>query len=221
MSTVEPYNPLDKKNLGQSVTDALLRSETHPLGGVPTTHGAGIYAIYYTGTFEPYERIAEQNRDGKFAMPIYVGKAVPEGARKGGIRTNSSKQNADLCKRLREHAASISATDLNINDFYCRLLVVDDIWIPLGESLLIAQYAPLWNRTLDGFGNHNPGKGRRDGMRSRWDVLHPGRPWAEVLQPRAETREQMIEEIRNYVQNIPRAIRPESPNASPLIPPSA
>lgn len=43
------------------------------------------------------------------------------------------------------------------------------------------RFAPIWNRTLDGFGNHDPGKGRRAGQRPSWDVLHPGRSWAERL----------------------------------------
>jgi hypothetical protein len=38
-----------------------------------------------------------------------------------------------LYKRLKEHRNSIEAAEnLNIDDFYCRFLVVDDIWIPLG-----------------------------------------------------------------------------------------
>ncbi len=39
-----------------------------------------------------------------------------------------------LHKRLKEHAESVkTAENLEINDFYYRFLVVDDIWIPLGE----------------------------------------------------------------------------------------
>ena len=30
----------------------------------------------------------------------------------------------------------------------------------LGESLLIAKFAPIWNKLIDGFGNHDPDKGR-------------------------------------------------------------
>ena len=60
-------------------------------------------------------------------------------------------------------------------------IAVDDIWIPLGESLLIGRFSPIWNTIVDGFGNHDPGSGRRNQARSRWDVLHPGRNWAELL----------------------------------------
>jgi hypothetical protein len=88
-------------------------------------------------------------------------------------------------------------------------MIVDDIWIPLGESLLIAKFDPLWNKLIDGFGNHDPGKGRHAGLRPRWDVLHPGRPWAERCQPRDETAEQIIREARDYLGNNP---PPEDPS---------
>jgi len=32
---------------------------------------------------------------------------------------------------------------------------------------------------LDGFGNHDPGKGRYEQAKSDWDIIHPGRVWAE------------------------------------------
>ena len=80
---VIPFNPLDKKNLGASVAEALLTKEVHPLGRLPVFEGAGIYAIYYTGSFPSYQQIARLNCDSKFLLPIYVGKAVPAGARMG------------------------------------------------------------------------------------------------------------------------------------------
>jgi len=40
----------------------------------------------------------------------------------------------------------------------------------------------LWNIVLDGFGNHEPGSGRYNQQRSAWDIIHPGRQWAEKLQ---------------------------------------
>ena len=49
------------------------------------------------------------------------------------------------------------AANLDLTDFRCRFLVVEVIWIPLGESLLIEKLSPLWNETIDGFGNHDPG----------------------------------------------------------------
>lgn len=198
MSDEGQYNPLDKRNLGASVAEALLLRRPQPLGAISAVKGAGIYAIYYAGDFALYAAISARNRCGQFKAPIYVGKAVPEGARKGSaIRTQNSTN--VLSRRLKEHAESIRLTDLRIDDFYCRYLIVDDIWIPLGESLLIAKLCPLWNSVIDGFGNHDPGKGRHQGMRPRWDVVHPGRGWAEKCQSRSETRDQIIAEVTNHL----------------------
>lgn len=196
---VVPFNPLDKKNLGASVAEALLSKEVHPLNALPVFDGAGVYAIYYTGDFPAYARLASLNKSGQFMLPIYVGKAVPAGARMGGD-LNSSPGKV-LQKRLKEHADSIRAAEnLNIDDFHCRFLVVDDIWIPLGESLIIARYTPVWNSLIDGFGNHNPGKGRHAGMRPRWDVLHPGRSWAMSLAERPEKAKDISDDAETYLR---------------------
>ncbi|WP_250380992.1 Eco29kI family restriction endonuclease, partial [Escherichia coli] len=141
---VIPFNPLDKQNLGASVAEALLSKDAHPLEELTSFQGAGIYAIYYTGDHPAYRQLAELNRDGQFRLPIYVGKAVPAGARMG--LTNPDKVGNVLFRRLKEHAESIRAAEnLSIEDFYCRFLVVDDIWIPLGESLVISRFKPIWN----------------------------------------------------------------------------
>lgn len=199
MSDPTPYNPLDKKNLGASVAEALLGRKLHPLQDLPSFHGAGIYAIYYKGGFPAYHKLAEQNQGGEARAPIYVGKAIPAGGRKGSSAPEGTKTRA-LVGRLREHAESIAATKtLRIEDFLCRYLVVDDIWIPLGESLLIAKFAPIWNTLIDGFGNHDPGKGRYNGMCPKWDVLHPGRGWAEKCQARSETANQIEREIKAHL----------------------
>lgn len=84
MRVEPPYNPLDKKNLGVSVADALLARGVEPLRSSEPFVAAGIYAIYYIGPFPAYEPIAGANRSEQFKAPIYVGKAVPAGARKGG-----------------------------------------------------------------------------------------------------------------------------------------
>jgi hypothetical protein len=100
---------------------------------------------------------------------------------------------------LKEHAESIaSASSLNLADFWCRYLVVDDIWIPLGESLLISRFKPLWNITIEGFGNHDPGEGRREGKKPLWDVLHPGRKWAEQCSPNKKTVQDIEKMIHDF-----------------------
>ena len=191
---VDPYNPLDKINLGKSVVEALLLSPPTGLDTVQPFDGAGIYAIYYHGSFEPYGVISQS----AIPTPIYVGKAVPSGARKGAnlAVTASGKW---LFNRIAEHRESIAAAqNLAVADFSVRYLAVDDIWIPLGEELLISTFNPIWNRLIDGFGNHDPGAGRYNGMRPLWDVLHPGRTWADRCKPRTETREEIGRSIIDY-----------------------
>jgi hypothetical protein len=197
-----PYNPLDKSNLGISVADALLITHPMRLDQIEEFVGAGIYALYYSGSFPVYKMIAVLNSDGNFHAPIYVGKAVPAGARKGGFGLGEDPGMA-LHKRLREHANSIrAANNLNLEDFYCRYLVVDDIWIPLGESLLIEKFQPIWNTVLDGFGNHAPGSGRYDQQRSAWDVIHPGREWAERCAPNERGADQILAEVAAVIGRI-------------------
>lgn len=203
MSDQAPYNPLDTKNLGVSVAEALLSREAIQLGLIKRFKGAGIYAIYYSGDFDAYRPLSQANKRGSFKAPIYVGKAVPPGARKGGFGLGEKPTTA-LYDRLSDHAESIKlATNLNIKDFHCRYLVVDDIWIPLGESLLIAKFSPLWNSLVDGFGNHDPGKGRYEGLCPRWDVLHPGREWATRCRQRSETIKQIKKDIEEYFRSRP------------------
>lgn len=200
MKKEEPYNPLNKRHLGESVADALLLQEKVPLGKIESFDGAGIYAIYYSGDFEAYQPIVLAQTSEEHEMPIYVGKAVPPGARKGLVGLDAATKGA-LYKRLNEHSESIQQTpNLNIEDFTCRYLVVDDIWIPLGESLLIARFSPIWNQLIDGFGNHDPGSGRYKQERSRWDTLHPGRSWAIKCQERKETSSQIISEIKSFLR---------------------
>jgi hypothetical protein len=169
----QPYNPLDKTHLGESVVRALLARAVVTMPPPAPFVGAGIYALYYMGDFSAYQRITEKNVRDAWAMPIYVGKAVPAGARRGGYGLSASPGEV-LYRRLREHATSIQqVTNLALDDFRCRYLVVDDIWIPLAESLLISLFIPLWNHHLDGFGNHDPGAGRYNQQRSAWDEVHP------------------------------------------------
>lgn len=196
----QPYNPLDKKNLGISVADAMLNQPISPLPPSDRFIGAGIYAIYYVGDFEPYAPLAEQNREGRFESPIYVGKAIPAGARRGGGLGVST--GAVLFGRLSQHAQSIDqVTNLDLSDFFCRYLVVDDIWIPLGESLLIERFAPVWNSTVEGFGNHDPGKGRYESQKPSWDMVHPGRPWAERMRENKKSAEQILDNLASRFED--------------------
>jgi hypothetical protein len=58
------YNPLDKRNLGQSVAKALLDQAVIQLQKLAPFDGAGIYAIYYVGNFPVYKSVAKANSGG-------------------------------------------------------------------------------------------------------------------------------------------------------------
>ncbi|MBR0974322.1 Eco29kI family restriction endonuclease [Bradyrhizobium japonicum] len=200
----EQFNPLDKINLGKSVAEALLEAAPDSLGDIKQFDGAGIYAIYYNGGFPPYGAMAKRNAKGCH-WPIYIGKAIPSGGRKGAA-VFSAISGRHVWGRLREHAESIrAASNLDIEDFKCRYLIVDDIWIPLGETLLIAHFKPVWNLALDGFGNHDPGAGRYGGQRPVWDVLHPGRAWAAKCATRSETPVELSTRIADFLSKNPPA----------------
>ena len=204
MSSGEPYNPLARHNLGASVAEALLSRRAEQLAALKAFTGAGIYAIYYSGTFPEYAAIARRNRGNQFEAPIYVGKAVPEGARKGDGAGKGSGSTKAVFNRLLEHAESVKkTTSLVVEDFHCRYLVVDDIWIPLAESLLINKFTPVWNTIVDGFGNHDPGKGRYQGKRPRWDVIHPGCEWANKCAERQETAAQILADVEEHLRSQP------------------
>lgn len=173
MAQTEPFDPLNYDNLAKSVVDALFESEPAALPLQQAVDGCGVYAIYYKGAFASYKPIASQ----KCRVPIYVGKTEPSGKRKGGSISGSS-----LRGRLADHAASIKlAQNLDGADFCCKFLVVKEVWIGLAEQFLIRNFRPVWNVVVDGFGNHDPGKGRIAMIRPRWDTMHPGRPWATKL----------------------------------------
>ncbi len=160
-----PYNPLDKQNLARSIEIELLQRPPIPLGECDGIVGAGVYVIYYTGEFPAYSQIASANREGQFKSPIYVGKAIPKGGRKGGLTKDSAVGRA-LAERLRQHASSVNeANNLQLDDFHARHLVVEDIWIPLGENMLIETFKPVWNGAIDGFGNKDPGRRTLDRSR--------------------------------------------------------
>jgi len=189
---MEAYDPLNYDNLARNVVVALLERPPEALPPPTAYEGSGVYAIYYHGGFPAYAPIS-QNRN---AAPIYVGKAVPKGGRKGGSGLSTTDSGV-LYNRLVQHAKSIEqAKNLELPDFTCCYLVVVPVWITLAERFLIEHFRPLWNVVVDGFGNHDPGKGRTAMRRPRWDIIHPGRPWAGKLAA-AETENDLLVRIRN------------------------
>jgi hypothetical protein len=196
----EVFNPLDKTNLAESVRDHLLK---RPAVLLPPDRfrGAGLYAIYYRGFFPAYRKLANLDPSVERAIPIYVGKAVPPGSRKGGYGLGAEPRDV-LYRRLCEHASSIEeATNLDLADFVCRYLLVDDIWIPLGESLLIETFKPVWNLLVDGFGHHDQGASRAGQKKSAWDTLHPGRRWAgRVQKPNDKSADKIVAAVAAYLE---------------------
>lgn len=195
ISTVVPFNPLEKRVLGASIAEVLLTTPIYPLSQAFPLRGPGVYAIYYRGSrFEPYASLAKRNADGKAVWPIYVGQALPSGGRRG---IETANDDSSLRNRLLKHGRSISAatSDFDIADFCYRALVMDDAFIRLAETSLLVLYKPIWNNYVDGFGNNAPGSGREASKRSRWDTLHGGRSQAAVHGDRGETREQLMAAI--------------------------
>ena len=66
------------------------------------------------------------------------------------------------------------------------------------EAAMTRRYNPLWNSHIDGFGNHDPGKGRYEQAKSEWDVLHPGRTWADRLNGTPPDSNKVEEKIGIY-----------------------
>ena len=181
------YNPLSVDELGRNAARALMEYPAEALPPSEAFDGAGVYTLHYVGDFSAYANLGENT-------PIYAGKADPPGRRQGRRASNSSA--TVLYRRLWHHAESIeSADNLHLQDFRCRWLVLDPVWVGLAEQVLMAEYQPLWNVSVDGFGNNDPGRGRWNQRRSQWDTLHPGRQWAFNLQDRGETSDDVIATI--------------------------
>lgn len=196
MPDLPTFNPLDKRNLAESIVKALVRQEPSRLPP-DRFEGAGIYLIYYRGNLPAYAPLAKVNHK-HFVWPIYVGKGEPKGARKGADDLEFVA-GTKLYERICEHSESIqtSPSTLAVDDFVCRWLCVDEVFIRLGERLLITRYKPVWNVVVEGFGNHPVGKGRNEGRRPPWDILHPGRAWADRLKS-VGTQDDLLKKIKKH-----------------------
>jgi hypothetical protein len=76
-----------------------------------------------------------------------------------------------------------------------------DLVVPV-EAELIRRFQPLWNATIDGFGNHDPGAGRYNQANSDWDVIHPGRPWAKKLKGTPTILEDVIAKVHRHFHKL-------------------
>jgi hypothetical protein len=177
----------------------------HPLPPPEDFLGTGVYAIYYVGNHELYARYGELNRLS-YGYPIYVGKAVPAGWRQSRLSDNSASRSRELCRRMKEHSKNIATvTGLDEQDFFCRFVIFEEAgsdMISTVEAALIKLARPLWNTVVDGFGNHDPGSGRRKQAMSNWDVIHPGRPWAITCTGKAPLSQTVISKIKHHLDNL-------------------
>ena len=161
--------------------------------------GGGVYALYYNGDFPLYQKIYSQNKE----LPIYVGKAVLPGWRQG--RGTVKENDPALYRRLGEHSRNINAAkNLELSHFSCKFVVLksqEADLISTVEAAMTRRYNPLWNSHIDGFGYHDPGKGRYEQAKSEWDALHPGRAWAERLNGIPPDGNKIEEKIGIYYVN--------------------
>lgn len=220
MSFSHPFNIDEHVFRSPELQDLLLKAVRFfngtPVHQMPLTSrfpGAGVYAIYYTGNYPLYKGLSDVNKIA-YRQPIYVGKAIPSGGRKGISAALSSE--AKVHYRLREHTASILEANafsksngeefhLEIADFACRFILLPGdesaIIAPI-ESALIRIYQPLWNSTVDGFGNHTPGIRRFDQAKSSWDVIHRGREWAEKCRGTPPSAKAIFADIAAHIKKL-------------------
>ncbi|MBY0314414.1 MAG: Eco29kI family restriction endonuclease [Bdellovibrionales bacterium] len=175
MAKAKIFNPF-KENVRDLLVSTFEKQQLLELPPANVDVGCGVYALYYVGNHKAYSPLAKSKK-----YPIYVGKAVVPGGRKGGGDPKKASSNF-VTKRLREHAKTIAASPtLNLKDFECRWLLVVPEFTNAAEAILIDHYKPIWNKFISGFGIHHPGGGRLKQARSDWDMLHPGRAFAEKL----------------------------------------
>jgi hypothetical protein len=204
VSVPDSFNPLGYAALSDSLSRALMRSPLLSMGRAAEEpfHGYGVYALFYDGDFPAYRRLADWNRTHPGSWPIYIGVAAPKtlkGLAYDPEDVDSDRVERKLYERVRHHARSIGrASNLDLSDFSCRLLVLSSVWAPVAESAMIAAYEPLWNAYVPGFGNHAQGSGRSAGLQTVWDTLHPGRRM--VGRPNPKTVSEIEAEVRQALE---------------------
>lgn len=190
------------------IKDTLRFFNGTPVHRVPISerfHGTGVYALYCTSKSGIYSKFNLVNRTA-FHIPIYVGKAVPKGWRQARQSSSPDTKSYELSGRIREHSRSIDVgQDLKLSDFSCRFMILEgkesDL-IGTVEAALIRKYQPIWNTLIDGFGNHDPGKGRYEQAKSDWDVCHPGRLWADKCRGVHKSREEILKKIKGFLGEL-------------------
>lgn len=169
--------------------------------------GAGIYAIYCIARTGIYSKFGGEVNRTSYSVPIYVGKAVPQGWRQSRMLDKDKEASGNpLFSRLSQHAKSISeGKGITNSDFACRFVIFEGdsaSMIAAVESVIIAEHNPMWNSVIDGFGNHDPGAKRITGRITQWDVLHPGRTWAKRMTGDAPDSTDLKRRIKDYMAGL-------------------
>lgn len=167
--------------------------------------GAGVYAIYCLAKTGIYSKFGAEINRTSYSVPIYVGKAVPQGWRQSRVLDKDIKGNP-LFSRLSQHTNSIiEGKGLSISDFACRFVIFegDSVgMIAAVEASIIEEHNPLWNSVIDGFGNHDPGAKRITGRTTQWDALHPGRTWAKRMAGETPDSLELKRRIKDYMAGL-------------------
>lgn len=160
-------------------------------------YGSGVYAIYYTGNFEPaYEKLRGTE------TPIYVGKADP----KDPYAESTFTQGMALHSRLREHLKSLNSAALNPAAFEYRYATIQSGLQASVEEYLIRLFSPIWNKEVKicfGIGKHGDSAKTRGNKRSPWDTMHPGREWAKHTIEDQNSRYIVEQKIAAHLKAIP------------------
>ncbi len=85
IEVLDIFDPLDYKHIINTVLMAFEQEKVRGMSSMEPFYGAGIYAIYYTGSYPAYSLMAEQNIENPGSFPIYIGKAEVANSRKGGL----------------------------------------------------------------------------------------------------------------------------------------
>lgn len=192
------FDPTDPKTAGRVVALTLVAQSMHPLASIPIFYGAGIYAIYYKGSFSPYAPLADTDH------PIYVGKADPDNP----AAASAIAQGTKIASRLTDHAKNIRKAEstLDIDDFTCRFLIVQTGFQKSAEDYLIEFFKPIWNsetKIAYGLGKHGDSATTRANKRSPWDTLHPGRRWADQTTTDQKSAADIQQQIEQHFAHFP------------------
>ena len=90
------YDPLTYDNLMAGLALHFHQRTLQPPAATldADVQGPGVYALFYAGSFAAYETIANAE------TPIYVGKAVPPGSRKGAAQMPQAPRCGDGCGNM-------------------------------------------------------------------------------------------------------------------------